>query len=198
MRWYLSLGRFVFQVQNIKSPRNAVSFYVEASNGSWCGKELRGLFDNIFRSKAAFKDLGIQWTDDPSRLPVHRAVVATLADFGLNLASNRAWSNMVWQAPPYTYARLLSARVDSHGPCMADAKVASSVLYQLDFCSHRSPAAGACWDARACLFPTSVRILFAMMARSRFSVAPLDAGVVKVLATMLQSFPDTRCNENTH
>ena len=189
---------YTYHVENVRTPKQAVMFYVEASSGSWIQKELRNLFHNCFYNPCALTDMGLHWSGGIADLPAHKSIASKVDQLTWNIASNRAWSNETWRTPPYTYAALLCPDANnSHRNCMDQAKFDSDTLYEVEFASHRRPTAAVLLSNIKPLFAVAMRILFGLLVRSKFAF-PVVVSVIRVLATMLDALSDTRPVENTH
>ena len=69
------------------------------------------MLENTLHTPAHLHEMGLTWTASTS-LEHQQQLAMKTVDFVLLLAGHRAWSMFVYQMPPYTWAGILTDRVD--------------------------------------------------------------------------------------
>ena len=186
---------FTYQCKHVRTPQQGLKFFIRQATGAW-KQHIRGIFTDALETPAHLVALGLDPMAGPGDLPMHQKVAASLAEFTVCLASNRAWSCIAYEAPPYRYAGFLSSRGPQKEAAAADLRADAACLYSLEAVAHEQSGVRALLADTADLFCAPIRILYLTAERDKWRAQ--SSAARRHLATLLTILPDNKTVEDVH
>ena len=183
------------QVQHCKTPKQGIAYLLRWSRGEWRG-EINSILTTSLENPANLVSCELDWSSPAQDKERHDERASTLQGFVGRLVANRAFSNLLYEGPPFSYVGVFSSKADVKREAMLAMRKDAELLFQIETIRHIVPCVQELLDEMLDIFCPAVRILYITFERDKWSSSSADGR--RHLASMLKVIPDTKIVEDAH
>ena len=174
---------------------DAIRYFSDCASGLW-KHEIRNILSDLLFTNTHLTAMGLGWSN---AIPIQhqKNQASKVVDFMTLMSSNRTWSLLIYETPPYTWAGALLKSKHAQAKAMKCVLEDGNLFYYLEMEKFKDPDMSELYqDIMKDLWPLPVRLAHACYRKDNFK-ASSDSGS-KTLKTMIMVPPDEAIIEDEH